>query len=201
MKNNKYYIYLHIKLDTGEPFYIGKGSGRRAYQKRSRSEFWHNIVTKHGYDIILLEEELTNEEANQVEIYWIKRIGRRDLGLGPLVNLTDGGEGIIGQIVSNETKLKMSNAHIGIKKTDEHKKNISKGRTGIKFSNKHKLNMSITNKGKPKSEETKKKMSDSQKGKIKSEEHRKKLSESHKGKTLSQEHKLKISKSKLIKKY
>lgn len=30
IKENNYYVYLHIKETTGEPFYIGKGKGNRA---------------------------------------------------------------------------------------------------------------------------------------------------------------------------
>jgi len=92
MKNN-YYIYLHIKLTDGEPFYIGKGTGKRCNKKTGRSKFWNNVIDKYGYDIILLEEGLTEQEAFEREIYWIDRIGRRDLGKVPLVNLNNGGIG------------------------------------------------------------------------------------------------------------
>ena len=102
MTQNKYYIYLHIKLDTGEPFYVGKGTGNRANSKMNRSKWWKNTVTKHNYDVIMLEEGLIEEEALIREIYWIKRIGRKDIGLGPLVNMTDGGEGISGFKFSEE---------------------------------------------------------------------------------------------------
>ena len=43
MTQNKYYIYLHIKLDTGEPFYIGKGKLRRSSSKIGRNKWWKNI--------------------------------------------------------------------------------------------------------------------------------------------------------------
>lgn len=110
---NKYYIYLHIKLDSGEPFYVGKGNGNRAYCKYRRSNLWKNIVNKHNYDIIFLEEELTNSKALEREIYWINRIGRRDLDLGPLANLTNGGDGgntRNGKLDTAETKFKKSEA-------------------------------------------------------------------------------------------
>lgn len=103
---NKFYVYLHIKLDTGEPFYVGKGSGTRAYSKRNRSIWWKRILNKHGFDVILLEEDLTEDQAFDREIYWIKRIGRKDLKQGSLVNMTDGGEGKSGHIISDETKEK-----------------------------------------------------------------------------------------------
>ncbi len=139
-----YHIYLHIKLDSSEPFYVGKGleNGYRSKSKYYRTQFWKNIVNKHGYDIILLEEGLTKEEALEREIYWIKRIGRKDLGQGPLVNMTDGGDGKIGSKMSEETKIKISNKLKGIKRSDSFKKEISERQMGEKnhnYGKKHSL--------------------------------------------------------------
>lgn len=89
----KYYIYLHINAITGEPFYIGKGCGRRSLQKNGRNIWWHKIVNEYGYDIIKIENDLTSDESLLREKYWIKRIGRLDKNKGNLVNFTDGGEG------------------------------------------------------------------------------------------------------------
>jgi hypothetical protein len=127
-----YCIYLHIKLTNGEPFYVGKGSKSRVINKSNRSKWWKRTVDKYGYDVILIEENLTEEEAFEKEKYWIDRIGRRDLDKGPLVNMTDGGEGTSGRkwIVSEETKKKMSLSKIGIKHSDEHNQNISKSNRG-----------------------------------------------------------------------
>jgi len=71
--------------------------------------------------------------------------------------------------ISEETKLKISNALIGKKRkpfSEEHK---------------HKISLNSQKKRKPRSEETKQKLSDSHKGKKFSKEHIKNLSESHKG--------------------
>ena len=43
----KYYIYFHYRKDKpGHVFYIGSGSGQRAYDKysKSRNNLWHKIV-------------------------------------------------------------------------------------------------------------------------------------------------------------
>lgn len=100
---NPYKVYLHIKLDTGEPFYVGKGRGQRPFIPNKRSSWWYKTVNKHGFDVIILEDNLTNEEAFEKEIYWIARIGRQKLSTGPLINLTDGGEGASGNKQSAET--------------------------------------------------------------------------------------------------
>lgn len=88
-----FYVYLHIRLSDGVPFYIGKGRKHRMSVKQHRSNWWNRVVDKYGYDIILLEEGLSESESFRLEKYWIDRIGRRDLNKGTLVNLTNGGEG------------------------------------------------------------------------------------------------------------
>jgi len=58
-----YYIYQHVRLDTNEVFYIGKGTKKlkgnvyhRAYTKNSRNEYWKNIVNQTSYKVEILEE-------------------------------------------------------------------------------------------------------------------------------------------------
>ena len=119
-------LYFHINNSTGEIFYVGIGSTKRPYKKQNRSRFWNNIVDKHGYDIIIEEDKLTWEQACELEMYWIKRIGRRDLGLGTLVNLTDGGDGAANHSDENRMisrKIGLSNK--GKKRSEETKKRMS----------------------------------------------------------------------------
>lgn len=104
---NNYYIYAHINPVKNEIFYIGKGKDKRCKVKRGRSKEWKEIVKEFGYLIELLEINLTEIESNESEIKWIKRIGRKDLGLGPLVNQTNGGSGKSGKTVSDETRNKI----------------------------------------------------------------------------------------------
>lgn len=82
-------------------------------------------MNKYGLDVFILENNLTEEEAFQIEMKYINRVRRRDLGTGTLVNMTDGGEGSVGHIHSEETKLKMSEAHKGKKMSDEARRKIS----------------------------------------------------------------------------
>lgn len=104
-----YYVYLHIKETDGTPFYIGKGKKERAYSKAHRSKWWNSTVDKYGYDVIILEDELTESKALEREAYWIKRIGRKHKKRGSLVNMTAGGEkGFQDRYVSDEFRKKCS---------------------------------------------------------------------------------------------
>ena len=154
MEKNNYYVYLHIKEDTGEPFYVGKGKDKRYNVKSGRSKYWKNIVDKHGFDIIFLEIDLTNEEAIKKEIYWIDRIGRKDLGNGTLVNFTDGGEGTINRPMTEKNKKIISECNkkmkhrLGSHLTDEHKKMISDRHKGKIDSKDTKIKKSLSRKNK-----------------------------------------------------
>lgn len=87
------YVYTHSK-PNGEIFYVGIGVvKKRAYSKHGRNQHWHNTVKKYGYEVKILINDADYETAKQCESYLIKYYGRKDLGLGSLVNFTDGGEG------------------------------------------------------------------------------------------------------------
>jgi len=91
------YLYRHIRLDKNEPFYIGIGSDDnydRANSKNSRNPHWTNITNITDYEIDIMLEDLSWEQACKKEREFIAFYGRKDLGLGTLSNLTDGGEGL-----------------------------------------------------------------------------------------------------------
>lgn len=181
---NKYYLYQHSKLDTGEVFYIGIGNTidakradgfDRAYYKSTRTKFWMNIVKKHGRKVEIL---FTSDDFDFIiskEIELIAKYGRRDKGLGPLVNLTDGGEGAPGvkkAPLSKESLERMRAKLTGRKIPQEVRESISralKGRVSPMKGRKHtKENKEAASRrmfGKKVSEETKKKLSRAKKGK------------------------------------
>ena len=104
------YLYRHIRLDNNLPFYIGIGSDddfKRSREKSNRNKHWRNIVKNTPYDIDILLDGLSWEEACEKEKEFIKLYGRSDLKLGTLCNLTEGGEGVIGMKHSDETKRKL----------------------------------------------------------------------------------------------
>lgn len=106
--DNKFYIYFHINPLKNEIFYVGKGCGNRAWRKDRRSDLWNKTVKKYGYIINIVEENLTDQEAIEREMFYIKKIGRLKLKKGPLVNLTDGGEGRLGYKMNDEQKKNIS---------------------------------------------------------------------------------------------
>lgn len=98
MEGNNWYIYRHLK-PCGEVFYIGIGKTKnyaRAYNKYHRSRWWKNVYKKYpNYEVQILTIGLSKEGAKELEIILIRYYGRKDLGTGTLVNLTDGGEGLL----------------------------------------------------------------------------------------------------------
>jgi hypothetical protein len=99
-------LYRHIRTDKQQVFYIGIGENEsRAYDKKGRSRVWKNTANL-GYETEILFEDLTWEQAVEKEKEFIALYGRKDLGLGTLVNLTDGGEGTIGYKHTQEAKEK-----------------------------------------------------------------------------------------------
>jgi hypothetical protein len=177
------YVYRHIRLDKNEPFYIGIGSDneyKRANTNTRRNKHWINI-SKFGYEVDILFDDLTWDEACVKEKEFISLYGRKDKNKGSLCNLTDGGDGCLGRIVtfSEESKRKMSEARKGKKPyiiTDEIRKNLSIAakKRGVSKEHLAKMNKARVNfthrKGIPHTEESRKKMSDSRMGIKKSEE-------------------------------
>jgi len=177
----EYYTYAYLREDR-TPYYIGKGNGRRAYQKQK----WHN-PPKNKSRIIFLKQNLTEEEAFKHEIYMIAVFGRKNLGTGILRNRTNGGEGVSGLVHTDESKKKMSkaskgNSHFkGKKHTEESKRKNSEAHKGKILSEEHRRKVGESFKGKILSEEHKRRISEGKKGKKHTEESKKRNSEAHKG--------------------
>lgn len=102
-----YYTYAYLRED-GTPYYIGKGKGNRAYSKNR-----HRISVPTKERIIFLKKNLTEEEAFGHEIYMISILGRKDIGTGILRNLTDGGEGTSGCVLTEDHKKLLSELNSG----------------------------------------------------------------------------------------
>ncbi len=152
-EENKFYNYIYLDptkpgeykyniSDTEqvtfnhEPFYIGKGCGRRCHQHKYKKYSGRFMKSKMlNFDknsikpeIVILNSNKTSDECLKFEKLMIDIIGRRDLNKGTLVNLTDGGEGCLRRKQSKKEKLKRSNSLRGRITTIEARKNIVKGK-------------------------------------------------------------------------
>jgi hypothetical protein len=133
-------VYRHIRLDKNEPFYIGIGAETsRAFDvKKGRNTYWKNIVNKTDYEVQILFDDLTWDEACEKEKEFITLYGRRDLGTGTLVNMTDGGEGTFGAIPWNKGLVGFGDFNKGRNHNNNTKEKISQKNKGRKLSEEHK---------------------------------------------------------------
>ncbi|MGA0083385.1 MAG: NUMOD3 domain-containing DNA-binding protein [Candidatus Nanopelagicales bacterium] len=198
----EYYTYAYLRED-GTPYYIGKGKGKRIYEKRKGEV----NLPKDKSKIIFLKQNLTEEEAFKHEIYMIDVFGRKDLGTGILHNRTNGGDGGSGIIFSEETKRKISerqscegNSFYGRTHSSETIERMRAIKTGKVQSQETRDKIAATKIGIPRSKETIEKMRNANLGKTISQEVRDKISNSLRGdkhymfgKSLSQETRDKIS--------
>jgi group I intron endonuclease len=125
--SNQYYVYVHIRPDTKSIFYVGKGKGKRAWHYHNRNKHWQRIVNKNGgeFEVNLLAEGLTDEQAIGKERFYIALYGRQNL-----CNLTDGGESNEGWVPSIETRNRISASNKGRIMSPETRKKLSRAITG-----------------------------------------------------------------------
>ena len=154
-----FYVYAWLRTD-GTPYYIGKGSGNRAFdQSRKMSPTVDRVV--------ILEGNLTEVGAFAIERRLIRRWGRKDLGTGILHNRTDGGEGATGARHTILSRLAISKFQTGRKRSEVTKQNMSNAQTGRKKSAEHVEKIASQKRGKPgtpHTEETKLVISNKKKG-------------------------------------
>jgi hypothetical protein len=198
---NRFYTYAYLREDR-TPYYIGKGSYNRAYEKRK----YEIRPPKDKSRIIFLKQNLTKEDAFKHEIYMIAVFGRKDLGTGVLRNKTNGGEGCSGYILTEENKRKISerqrcegNSFYGKTHSQETIEKMRVIKTGKTQSQETRDKIAATKIGIPRSQETIEKMRAANIGKTLPQETKNKISEAISGekhymfgKTLSQEIKDKI---------
>jgi hypothetical protein len=123
------YAFLRSKDSAsgkkGSPYYIGKGSGNRAWSKTRKIRL---PVDKKC--IVFLRSNLTEREAFGWEIFYIAWYGRIDNGTGILRNLTDGGEGASGFNMPKEAVERIAVLNRGLKRSAEAKAKMSAAKMG-----------------------------------------------------------------------
>ena len=233
MNSSEFYTYLYLDPRPGKdsaPIWVGKGSGERMYDhlRGSHNPLLDRIIVKcREVGLEPVVEEFSRfrreESAFATEKFLIKLVGRRDLGLGTLCNLTDGGDGAAGCVRSAETRAKLS-ANTSARRPDiraaavarlqhpEVRAKLSTSLRGRKFSDEHRAKLSIGARGNKRclgrkvSDETRAKLSansGSRRPEVRAKlsintsarrpEVRAKISASLRGRKLSDEHRAKIS--------
>ena len=102
----RFYVYAYLRGEDSargpnkSPYYIGKGSYDRAWTCKGRPVKKPTDENR----IVMLRGNLTESEAFDWEIFYIKRYGRLDLQTGVLHNRTDGGDGASGIIIPESAR-------------------------------------------------------------------------------------------------
>lgn len=185
MNENNYVVYRHTspssKVYIGITCQIPERRWSNGYGYKDSPKFY-KAIQKYGWINFkheILYSSLDEISAKMIEedlIYYYKSLNKS-------YNISAGGDGSKGVIMSEEARKKMSDA----------KKGKPSNRKGKHLSEETKDKLRKANLGKHHTEETKKKISEANKGKIFSEETRQKISESKIGFKHSEESKKKIS--------
>jgi len=123
MQSSNFYIYEHIRPDTGMVFYVGKGCGKRLNCGKAggsnRNNHWKAVVAKAGgFDARKLVENIDEEIAFLVEEERIDQLNR--IGFN-LTNKTLGGcGGIKGYSHTEKTKKKIAETRAKTYKKENH---------------------------------------------------------------------------------
>lgn len=163
---DKFYVYAYLRYTTatsiGTPYYIGKGTGSRAFVKHRNA-----IAPVDRSRIVMLKENLSEQHALELEKFLISWYGRKDLGTGILINVTDGGEGLSNPSI--ETRKMMADAKRNESIETRKKRSLAARNRPVRPTTEEtKLKISLANKGKTRSIESKEKMAAAKKGKSRS---------------------------------
>ena len=181
---NIFYVYGYIRLDTNTYFYIGKGKNNRCERLDNRKQHFMNIFNKVNCCYEVLYDNLTEEEAFELEIKTIedlvfnegysieipnyKYLKNKE---SHLVNLTWGGDGTTGYSVkqSAETIMHRVAKNTGKKRSQLQKENLGIARKNYIDNNPDELErLRNLRKGTKLSDETKNKLRNLKIGKARS---------------------------------
>src|SRR3990167_3303126 len=155
------FVYVLFRPWDGSPCYVGKGKGRRWESHEWCADNHCNrrlgrIIKKArrlGMEVprVKVRENLIETESFEIERALIAAIGRSDQGRGPLVNLTDGGEGASNPSLEVRAKMSVSGtaARLGTKRSQETRDAIGRAHKGRIIKPEWRAKMSTTRKDKP----------------------------------------------------
>jgi len=117
-EERRYYVYEWFNVDSGEVFYVGKGTRLRYRQLGNRNKFFLRYHNKYSCDVRIISNKMGNDEALILEhevIMEYRKTGQCQ------TNITDGGEnppvmsgeknGMFGKHHSQDTRDKISRIH------------------------------------------------------------------------------------------
>jgi hypothetical protein len=144
---NQSFVYCHIRNDTNEVFYIGKGNKFRVNSPRGRSGYWNNIVNKAGgFKSNIVAANLSDIDALNFESILIKSMKNQGFRLCNIIDRTGnvsgykhtpemkeyirqkaiGNKSRTGQKATPEEREKIRQSQLGKKHSDEWRFNIGK---------------------------------------------------------------------------
>lgn len=156
MATADFYVYEHRRLDTGAVFYVGKGKGERLMVTQHRSPHWKSVAKKGGWRASVAFRTNDEELAFLAEQELIRK--RRMEG-APIVNMTDGGEGMSGYVFPLEAIARRAAAQKGQKRPT-----VSAKLSGRTKSPEHRAKLAASHRGMTASPEARARMSAARKG-------------------------------------
>lgn len=149
-QKNIFFIYLD-KTNKNRVFYVGKGKIKRTKNITKRNKLWHRIAAKYGHKREIIFATKDESFAFLLEIKLIKEYKTFakscNNGSGWGANLTEGGQGVSGRVVSIETKEKLRKAHTGKVMSEESKIKTGLASSQRKHSPETKIKIGILSQG------------------------------------------------------
>jgi len=114
--SSSFYVYEHWRPDTGACFYVGKGRDKRAWHVRDRNDRHMKVLAKLRRLGLVVEIKIVVDGLDEIDAFQIERarIAQWRAEGVELVNMTDGGDGVSGLVMSDEARAKMSARKIGL---------------------------------------------------------------------------------------